>query len=582
MEYAYIMICTLVFSFTLNIIYYLKKHINTKETKIFSLLLGVNFIGLTLEIVCTMIGIGYLPNSLISKIFTKAYLTYLDTFLLLMTLYIYVVCYITSSNEDIKRYSILHKLSYYIYFICLIITWILPIDTHAGYATGLAVSFVYICSTWCIIIWIIPIVKNIKKISVKKFVPFFCFALLISLVTVIQKLNPQITLITTMEFLIIFIMYHTIENPDMKMINEVIDAKEEVDKTNEENSMLIYNIVQNLREEITNIKDINNNITKNNIEETKENIKEETNKMSVIINDAFDLSNSDTDIKVYNTKYNVRLLIKEIEARYKSVITNDIEFIVNVSKSTPEVLFGDSLRLKQIISSIINNSIENTTKGKIEIQVNSTIKGNMCRLFIKILDTGRGMNLEKSSKIFNESKEEVDFNDIDNMNLKLPLVKKLVNYLGGTIMIESTEKEATTLTVVIDQKIDRQLYSDIISSRKNIAIVDDKYKEIESKTKQEFSELNIKSDYYKYGVNILNKIREKEEYDLILINDNIEKVKTEEVIKKIREEEKYTNKLIVVGPKEKEELFVDYKVIYIDNKTKLKDILEMIRKELNK
>ena len=129
-----------IFSFTLNLIFFFRKHIKTKETKIFSYLLIVNFIGLIVELVCAYIGYNYETNNLFAHIFTKIYLIYLMTYLFIMTLYVYLIAY--SKKED--YYKKLRFISYIIYILFSIIVVFLPIKTDAGFATGFAVSFVYI------------------------------------------------------------------------------------------------------------------------------------------------------------------------------------------------------------------------------------------------------------------------------------------------------------------------------------------------------------------------------------------------------------------------------------------------------
>ena len=187
-----------------------------------------------IELFCMYISNTFSPDVLPAIIFTRCYLIYLITYLLYMTLYNYVVCYASLKQEKYDYYIKLKKISYYIYFICFALCLVLPMETARGYAVGMAVNFVYLCSTICIVIWFIPIIKNRKVINIKKFIPLFIFIFMITIVALIQKINPRITLITAMEFLVIFIMYHTIENPDLKAVEEIHKAKTLSDNANEE------------------------------------------------------------------------------------------------------------------------------------------------------------------------------------------------------------------------------------------------------------------------------------------------------------------------------------------------------------
>ena len=99
---AYAILCTTVFSATLNVIYFSKKHIKSKETETFSILLFINLLGLIVEFLCSYIGNNFITDSSPARLFTRIYLGYLMLYLLYMTLYIYVVCYASDKNMNLN------------------------------------------------------------------------------------------------------------------------------------------------------------------------------------------------------------------------------------------------------------------------------------------------------------------------------------------------------------------------------------------------------------------------------------------------------------------------------------------------
>lgn len=576
MNVGYLILYALILSSTLNIIYFVRKHIRTNEAKIFSRLLFANLIGLLIEFACIFVSNYFSPVSLPAILFTRMYLIYLITYLLYMTLYNYVICYTTEKQKKLDHYKKLKKISYIIYAICFVICLALPLETAKGYAIGASVNFVYFCSTICINIWFIPIIKNRKIIDLKKFIPLFFFIFLIMVVAIIQKMHPEVTLITVMEFLIVFIMYHTIENPDIKMLDEVHKAKLVGDNANYEKSMFLYNMTSSIRgiakdinassdgilEEIDNKK-----IDVLKVSDYARNIKGDASKFITMTNEVFDISSIDTKgIKIYNDKYNVKLLLKEINQRYKNkAIDKGINFISNISSDIPMYLYGDNVGLKSVLTIILDNSIKYTSKGYIEFDVDIIIKNNIARLIITIEDSGIGIRGEDIDKLFVKGSSLYE-------------AKRLITLMGGTIIPNSIYGKGSEVKIVLDQRYEKEevlsKYNDVYDKRR-ILLIDDNdnsYKLF----KKIFNNTNIELDYVKLGKEGLDKIRNKEKYDLILLDEEMEPLDGHEVMRKLREIKNFNTDVILLTKNNKYDYDDDYKEEgYVDYliKTSKKDIV---------
>ena len=557
MNVEFLILYALILSITLNIMYFIRKHINSNEAKIFSKILFSNLLGLMLELMCIYMSNKFSPTSLPAIIFTRAYLIYLITYLLFMTLYNYVLCYTTEKQKKLEHYKKLRNISYTIYAVCVVVCMALPLQTEKGYAIGPAVNFVYLCSTICINVWFIPMIKNRKIIEHKKFVPLYIFILLIIIVAIIQRIYPQATLITIVEFLIVFIMYHTIENPDMKMLDEVHKAKVISDNANEEKTLFLYNMTNEIRgitkdidKETDNILDETDNkkIDVEEINNSARNIKGSTAKFTTMTNEILDISSIDSaSVRIYNEKYNIKRLLKELVGIYKPKAQNkNLDFRVSIASDIPEYLYGDGINLKKVLTIILDNSIKYTNNGYIEFNINTIIKGDIVRLIISVEDSGTGMKAEDINKIFTKKQEREDNH---NLNNNLYNAKRLITLMNGTIVPSSSYGSGTTIKIILDQKYDT-IDTDInkydnIYDKKKVLLIDDSPSS-EKLFNKILSGTNIELTSVKLGKEGLEKIRNKEKYDLILLDEELEPQNGHIIMRKLLEIRNFNTKVILL------------------------------------
>lgn len=557
MNVEFLILYALILSITLNIMYFIRKHINSNEAKIFSKILFSNLLGLMLELMCIYMSNKFSPTSLPAIIFTRAYLIYLITYLLFMTLYNYVLCYTTEKQKKLEHYKKLRNISYTIYAVCVVMCMALPLQTEKGYAIGPAVNFVYLCSTICINVWFIPMIKNRKIIEHKKFVPLYIFILLIIIVAIIQRIYPQATLITIVEFLIVFIMYHTIENPDMKMLDEVHKAKVISDNANEEKTLFLYNMTNEIRgitkdidKETDNILDETDNkkIDVEEINNSARNIKGSTAKFTTMTNEILDISSIDSaSVRIYNEKYNIKRLLKELVGIYKPKAQNkNLDFRVSIASDIPEYLYGDGINLKKVLTIILDNSIKYTNNGYIEFNINTIIKGDIVRLIISVEDSGTGMKAEDINKIFTKKQEREDNH---NLNNNLYNAKRLITLMNGTIVPSSSYGSGTTMKIILDQKYDT-IDTDInkydnIYDKKKVLLIDDSPSS-EKLFNKILSGTNIELTSVKLGKEGLEKIRNKEKYDLILLDEELEPQNGHIIMRKLLEIRNFNTKVILL------------------------------------
>lgn len=421
---------------------------------------------------------------------------------------------------------------------------------------------------------LIVTIKNMRNID-KRYLPIIVIFILLIICYAVTIFIPGMILYDLSLTILCYLMFFTIENPDAKMLREVYKAKEISDNANYEKEIFIYNITQEVKKTTRSIDDeAEYIIDSDSLEEDKErarNIKRYTSDFRIITNDILDVNLRDvSNVKIYNTKYNIKNLVREIVSIYK-IKTNErnIKFRTNIEHFLNEQLYGDTINLKKVLCDILDYSLNKTSKGYIELNINSIIRKNVCRLIISIEDSSSFNNL--------------DINDIKtNPKNELYDVYRLVVLLDGTMSVLSN-LNGNVIKVILDQRMEEHeevidKYSNIFNNKK-VLVVDDilaTYKIIEKLLKD--------SDIELFGVlsgrECLDKIRNKEKFDLILLDEDLHYMSGDEVVKKLHSIRNFDIPVVLLTKDSnveydnsyKENGFDDYLLKPI-NKNKLSEVL---------
>ena len=554
-------LCSFFYSLMLTIIYFKRKNVKTIETKIYSSLIITNILNVSLAVMCyfTILYKDMMPfiNDLISKTLLLLFITWE----LFFTGYVIVI---TRKNKE-KNYKEIYKKSRpllaVLYILISFIVYVLPLYYHNEnkivYSYGPSANFIYALTAILIITWIILIIKNYQILKSRKCIPVVLFIVLTLIVVVIQKQNPGLLLITATETFITIIMYFTIENPDMKMLDEVHKAKVISDNANEEKTLFLYNMTNEIRgitkdidKETDNILDETDNkkIDVEEINNSARNIKGSTAKFTTMTNEILDISSIDSaSVRIYNEKYNIKRLLKELVGIYKPKAQNkNLDFRVSIASDIPEYLYGDGINLKKVLTIILDNSIKYTNNGYIEFNINTIIKGDIARLIISVEDSGTGMKAEDINKIFTKKQEREDNH---NLNNNLYNAKRLITLMNGTIVPSSSYGSGTTIKIILDQKYDT-IDTDInkydnIYDKKKVLLIDDSPSS-EKLFNKILSGTNIELTSVKLGKEGLERIRNKEKYDLILLDEELEPQNGHIIMRKLLEIRNFNIKVILL------------------------------------
>lgn len=547
----FLTIISFFYSVLLMIAYFSKDKIKTLENKVYSKLIIINFIGIILELFCTIFA-GYAKDYLVFyTILNKLFLVELTIWCSVFSVYVFLISSKKEKNElksYLKKVSIFHIV---IDVITMFLIFVLPVQFNINdlgyvmYSYGPSVNIVFISSTLYIILMFTCLIRNFKNIKNKKYLPIYVYMVIGVLVGIVQKLHPEILAFTSMEAFITVIMYFTIENPDKKLLEEIHTSKKIADAANEDKSMLIYNMMNEVKSIAS---DINKSseviLNSNNLEENRffaREIISSNNKLYSMANNIYNIDViDDINVKTVKNKYNIKLLLKEVISKNKELFEDkDISFRFNIDSNLPNTLYGDSINLKNVLNTIIGNSYKYTDKGYVELSVNAIFKKDIVRLIIKIEDSGIGIKAEDLDKCLNKNTKDQN---------SLYGARKTINIMGGNLLISSEYNKGTIVTIILDQKIytnnNKDNYDNYVNNKK-ILIIDDNNSSIKLISKI-LDKHNILYDSSNLGKEALDRIRKGDKYDLILLDEDMPYMNGINVMNKFSKIKGFDTKVILL------------------------------------
>jgi len=592
---------SLIFILILNIVYFSKKRADLEENKPYKVILISSLIVAAIDTVIHIICSANTFESIVNNYYTL--LNYLNKILsslfsvIFSNLFFYTLLITYDKvRKNPKKISTILIIANIVFSVIMLFTNIKLVDAKVatnvtGATTMLGYAMVAIMLTGSLLVAL----TNIKKLD-KRYLPIFIVFLLLVILYFFSLLIPGMIIYDLILALMCYIMYFTIENPDMKMLDEVHKAKVISDNANEEKTLFLYNMTNEIRgitkdidKETDNILDETDNkkIDVEEINNSARNIKGSTAKFTTMTNEILDISSIDSaSVRIYNEKYNIKRLLKELVGIYKPKAQNkNLDFRVSIASDIPEYLYGDSINLKKVLTIILDNSIKYTNNGYIEFNINTIIKGDIVRLIISVEDSGIGMKAEDINKIFTKKQEREDNH---NLNNNLYNAKRLITLMNGTIVPSSSYGSGTTIKIILDQKYDT-IDTDInkydnIYDKKKVLLIDDSPSS-EKLFNKILSGTNIELTSVKLGKEGLEKIRNKEKYDLILLDEELEPQNGHIIMQKLLEIRNFNTKVILLTKDNKydyddsylQEGFTDYIIKSSDKEEMLNKINKYLK-----
>ena len=562
--------CSLAISLFLYFLFFSKKHVENLETKMYSYLVVCSLFESFLYFFICFTGDFFFNSStlffykILNKILVVIYIVWMTLF------YFYTLIIVSNvgikAKERIKKCFIIFDIIVILLVLISPIDLVLNISDKTSNAYGMAINILYFtCSVYLflIVLSLIFSLRRFKDISVrKKFFPMIMLSLLFLISLIIRVFDPYFNITSNIFSFVLLIMYHTIENPDVKMLNELELAKKNAERANDAKTEFLSSMSHEIRTPLNAIVGFSNAILEDKtLEEAKEEAKDiimASNNLLEIVNGILDISKIEAGkMEIVNVDYKLIPMCNDIVKLSRPRIgEKPIELKCKFSSDIPAILHGDQGKIKEIITNILTNAIKYTERGLITFEVSCINYKNTTRLMISIEDTGRGIKPDKIGKLFTKfNRLEEDRNTtLEGTGLGLAITKSLVDMMNGKIIVQSKYGSGSKFTVYLSQKIvsmnDNAVEDDVKEvelvdySSKKVLVVDDNNLNIKVAVRL-LRNFKIVPDTCVSGIECLEKVKENK-YDLILLDDMMPKFSGVDTFHKLKENEDFETPVVIL------------------------------------
>ena len=537
-------------------VFFKKKRVRSITNKIYVFIMFLVLFCIASELIAYWAVPFYFPDNLsIQIIASKINLLSISFWVACTCFYITIIALDdkTRKNINIRFYLFLG-----IFIISVILILLTPIkfmfdEEKIGllYSYGLSPKMVlYLSITYVLVAFFHVVVRKDSSDNA----PIVVIVLLLFfgiIIGIIELYYPFILVISLMQTIVLFVLYVTVQNPDLNMIIDLNFAREQVEKASASKTNFLASMNHEIKTPLNAIVGLSEDIMLN--PDVPESAREDVNDIAIsskilmdIIGNIIDINKiEDGTMNVVESPYSIKNEINNIiQSLNVSILNNKNQIQIEISKEVPKVLYGDVNHINKILMNLISNAVKFTKNGSIKIVVRSenNLENMTTLLKVFVVDSGKGIEEENLTKLFNRF-EKIDNNAyIEGTGLGLAITKKLLELMGGEIEVESTYGIGSTFSFTLPQKIGcafneviNEIPDDVTDlSKLRVLVVDDNLLNIKV-AKRIFNTIGIKISYCLSGFECVERIVRGELYDLIFMDVLMPDMPGDIVIKKIKE-----------------------------------------------
>ena len=439
------------------ILYFSVKRISTRSHKVYAALLIVSVLYLMFDRV-TVYTVNHIETvpALWNQIMHRCFLMSLVACIYLIYRYVLLMIF---QERPTRRGS----------FVLLILSVIaaggLPlyyrITEKGNYSYGPAAYVTYVTVAIYTVMLVYSLIRNYKKMEKKKREIIMLTVIFQVAISTYQAIFP-LSLISCLGITLVNLgFFLTMESPDVHLIELLKEEKELADRANRAKSTFLASMSHEIRTPIHAVVGMSEMI----LRESKEDeilsyagdIHSAAGSLLSIVNGILDFSKIESGrMEILPVSYQLSSLIHDIylliadRAEKKNLMLQ-----VHVDESLPSTLYGDDIRLKQIVTNLLTNAVKYTESGSVTLDITGTVQNETCELLVQVKDTGIGIREEDIRKLFQafERIEEKRNRTIEGTGLGINITQQLLILMGSTLHVESVYGEGSCFSFRLKQKV---------------------------------------------------------------------------------------------------------------------------------